>query len=123
VRDFGALHERLVPGFVVASRVEGDADEHVVASDRVITFASGAVARERLVSVDEERRRLVYAVIESGLGFSHHQAIVEVRAPVGAADGCHLVWTTDFLPEDPAPVVDALMAQGATAMQRALGVV
>ena len=39
VRDFGALHERLVPGFVVGSTLEGDDG-----SDRVITFVSGAVA-------------------------------------------------------------------------------
>jgi hypothetical protein len=35
VRDFGALHHRLVPGFVVEARLEGD--------DRVVTFFNGAV--------------------------------------------------------------------------------
>lgn len=41
VRDFGALHERLVPGFVTACTLDGDA--------RVVTFANGSVAREVLV--------------------------------------------------------------------------
>ncbi len=38
VRDFGAVHQRLVPGFVVDSRLDGDAC--------VLTFANGMVARE-----------------------------------------------------------------------------
>ena len=42
---------RMAPGFVVSSVVDGDA--------RVVTFANGAVARERFVTRDEGRRRLV----------------------------------------------------------------
>jgi hypothetical protein len=38
VRDVGALHTRLVPGFVRDTRVEGET--------RVVTFANGAKARE-----------------------------------------------------------------------------
>ena len=37
VRDFGALHQRLVPGFVTACTLDGDA--------RIVTFANGSVAR------------------------------------------------------------------------------
>src|SRR3954466_9584301 len=55
VRDFGAVHKRLVPGFVIDARLEGDA--------RVVTFANGTVARELLVDCDQSRRRLAYAVI------------------------------------------------------------
>ena len=51
VRDFGALHEQLVPGFVTAAHVEGN--------DRVVTFFSGTVLRERLVTLDDEKRRLM----------------------------------------------------------------
>jgi hypothetical protein len=109
MRDFGALPERVVPGFVIESQLEG--------SDRIITFSSGAVARERLVSLDDARRRLVYAVVESRLGFTHHQATVEVHDEGdGHGQGCRIVWTTDFLPEEPGPMVDTLMDQGAAAM-------
>src|SRR6476661_11044939 len=52
VRDFGALHTRLVPGFVIDTKIDGDA--------RIVTFANGNVAREALVDCDDERRRLVY---------------------------------------------------------------
>jgi len=44
MRDIGALHTRLVPGFVVATRLEPGA--------RVVTFGSGAVAREPIVTLD-----------------------------------------------------------------------
>jgi hypothetical protein len=110
LRDYGAVHERVAPGFVVGSTVEGD--------DRIVTFASGAVARERLVSIDDDRRRLVYSVVESPLGFSHHQASVEI-VDTGVS-GCRLVWTADVLPHDVAPVVDGLMEEGARAIAHAL---
>src|SRR5262249_28453542 len=45
VRDVGALHERLVPGFVVDTKLEPGA--------RVVTFANGMVARELIVTVDD----------------------------------------------------------------------
>jgi polyketide cyclase/dehydrase/lipid transport protein len=119
VRDYGAVHERVVPGFVVETKLEG--------SDRVVTFVTGAVARERLVALDHERRRLAYAVVESPLGFTHHQASVEIwpltsaTSRDGAEDGCTIVWTSDFLPEDPGAIVEAMMGEGAAAMARTFG--
>ena len=111
LRDFGAVHQRVAPGFVTATRLDGD--------DRVVTFFTGDVARERLVSVDDARRRLVYTVVESQLGLLHHQASVEVLDGDGAA-GCRLAWTADVLPDEIAPVVGGLMEQGAAAIARAM---
>lgn len=54
VRDFGALHERLAPGFVTACTLDGDA--------RIVTFANGSVAREVLVDCDDARCRLVWII-------------------------------------------------------------
>ncbi len=51
IADVGALHTRLVPGFVVATRLEPGA--------RVVTFANGAIAREPIVTIDAAARRLV----------------------------------------------------------------
>ena len=51
LRDFGAVHERVVPGFVVDCRLDGDA--------RVVTFFSGNVQREPLVDIDDDARRSV----------------------------------------------------------------
>src|SRR5690349_6681570 len=50
--DFGALHTRLVPGFVMNTTLEGDV--------RTVTFANGSVAKEYLVSIDDAAHRLVY---------------------------------------------------------------
>jgi hypothetical protein len=109
VRDFGAVHVRVAPGFVTDSRLDGD--------DRIVTFHTGAVATERLVTIDDDRRRLVYSVVDSPLGFTHHQASVEI---VGGGDACRMRWTADVLPDTIAPLVDGLMAQGAAAIARAM---
>jgi hypothetical protein len=112
LRDFGAVHQRVVPGFVTDAALDGD--------DRIVTFATGVVVRERLVALDDERRRLVYTVVESSLGLEHHQASVEVLEPAPGTGGCSVVWITDLLPEEVAPSVEAFMDQGAAAMARRL---
>src|SRR5579863_3094712 len=86
VRDFGALHTRLVPGFVLDSRIEGDA--------RIVTFANGTVARELLVDCDDARRRLVYAAISERV--RHYSASVQVSA--GSDTPTEVSWTVDVLP-------------------------
>lgn len=112
VRDYGAVHQRVAPGFVVDARMDG--------KDRIVTFASGAQARERAVTIDDEHRRLVYTVVDGPLGATHHQASVEVIDGADGATGCTILWTTDVLPHDLAPAIDGLMDQGAAAMVRTL---
>jgi hypothetical protein len=109
VRDFGSPHRRLVPGFVLDSRLDGDA--------RIVTFANGTTERELLVDCDEARRRLVYAVISERV--KQHSASVQVL-PDGDA-GSRLVWIVDVLPHEIAPYIDGQMDQAALAMQKALG--
>jgi len=109
VRDFGAVHRRLAPGFVLDARLEGAA--------RIVTFANGTVARELLVDCDERQRRLVYAAVSERL--KQHSASVQI-----VADGesrSRLIWTVDFLPDEIAPYLEAQMNQAALAMQKALG--
>jgi len=106
VRDFGALHTRLVPGFVTDTRLDGDA--------RIVTFANGSVAREQLVDCDEARRRLVYAIANERM--THYSASVQVFAD-GEAQS-RLVWTVDLLPNEIAPYVDGQMDQAALAMRK-----
>ena len=109
VRDFGALHRRLAPGFVTDARLDGDA--------RIVTFANGTVARELLVDCDEARRRLVYAVVSERV--KHYNASVQVTTDGEARS--RLVWIVDVLPHEIAPYIDAQMDQAALAMQKALG--
>jgi Polyketide cyclase / dehydrase and lipid transport len=109
VRDFGSPHRRLVPGFVLDARLDGDA--------RIVTFANGTVARELLVDCDDARRRLVYAVISERM--KQHSASVQVLADGEAR--ARLIWIVDVLPGEVAPYIDGQMDQAALAMQRALG--
>jgi len=110
VRDWGALHTRLVPGFVTATELDGP--------DRIVTFFDGTVSRERFVDLDEDRRRLVWSV--QGGPFLHHNASAEVVAGPDAGTAV-LCWTADVLPHELARHVGDLMAAGARAMQQALG--
>ncbi len=109
VRDVGAAHERLTPGVLTDCKLEGGV--------RTVTFASGFVARERIVSIDNEARRLAYAVM--GEPFQHHNASMQVIAD--GAGACRIVWITDLSPDAIAPHISGLVDQGAAAMRRALG--
>jgi hypothetical protein len=109
VRDFGNLHKRLVPGFVLDARLDADA--------RIVTFANGTTARELLVDCDDARRRLVYAVISERI--KQHSASVQVVADGDARS--RLIWTVDVLPHEIAAYIDGQMDQAALAMQKTLG--
>jgi hypothetical protein len=109
VRDFGAVHTRLAPGFVTDTKLDGDA--------RIVSFANGAVARERLVDCDDTRRRLAYAIVSERL--TQHSASIQI-----IADGqtrCRMIWITDVLPHEIAPYISSQMDQGAAAVQTTFG--
>jgi hypothetical protein len=110
IRDFGAVHERVVPGFVVDTRLDGN--------DRIVTFFSGAVQREPLVDLDDEARRLVYSAVDSPIGATHYNASVQVFAD--GAHRCKVVWIVDFLPNELAATLDQVMDRGAAAMKETL---
>ena len=111
VRDFGALHERLVPGFVVAAELLGDV--------RTITFGNGSVARERLVGIDDDARRLAYSVGDGALGSTHHNASVQVFEEDNGRS--RFVWVTDVLPHELEPTISALMDQALVVIEKTLG--
>jgi hypothetical protein len=106
LRDFGALHQRLVPGFVIDCKLDGTV--------RVVTFANGLVARESLVDCDDKRRRLAYAIV--GGRAAHYGASAQVFEQGPAA--CRLLWIIDLLPDELAQPVGAMAAAGVQAMQR-----
>ena len=99
LRDWGAIHERLVPGFVTDARLEGE--------DRIVTFFNGAVVREVLVDLDEEERRLVWSVVDGP--YTHHNGAAQVFAE---GDGTRFVWTADLLPSETAPPTAEMMERG-----------
>ena len=112
LRDFGALHQRLAPGFVTATTMEGD-------DVRVVTFFNGATARETLVGRDDDLRRLAYAIV--GGRAAHYAAAAQVLDEGEGAS--RFVWTVDVLPDALAPYIEDMMARGAAAMKEALAAV
>ena len=107
VRDLGALHTRLVPGFVVDTRLEPGA--------RVVTFRNGMVIKEPIVTVDDEGHRLVWGA--EGGPLTHYNASVQVFAE---GTGSRVVWIADFLPHEAAGMVGPMVEEGMTAMKKAL---
>ena len=95
IRDVGALHTRFVPGFVTETRLDGDT--------RIVTFANGSVVRERIVDLDDTRRRLAYSA--TGGRAEHHNASVEVFDGAGTK----IVWITDVLPNDIVNYIASMM--------------
>ena len=108
--DVGALHTRLAPGFVTDCRLEPGA--------RVVTFANGMVARELIVDVDVERRRVAWSVVGGRL--SHHNASAQVLA--AGNDATRFVWIADFLPDEHAPALATMIENGLAAMKRHLDI-
>lgn len=107
--DFGALHTRLVPGFVTSTKLDGDA--------RIVTFANGSVARETLVDCDHDRKRLVYAIVNERI--TQHSASAQVFTDGNTR--CRFVWTADVLPNEIAPYMSEQMDLGLAAMQTQFG--
>ena len=108
IRDVGAIHERLAPGFVTDTRLDGDA--------RVVTFANGMVVRERIVTLDDGARRLAYAAV--GGRSTHHNASFQVFAE--GPERTRLVWIADLLPDEAAGPVGEMMEAGARVMKQTL---
>jgi hypothetical protein len=111
LRDFGALHEKLAPGFVTGCRLE-------TSDTRVVTFFNGAEARERLVGVDEDARRLAYTVIESAFDATHHNAAAQVIDD--GAGRSRFAWTVDVLPDELATPIGQMMDAGLAAIKEHL---
>jgi hypothetical protein len=108
VRDVGAIHERLAPGFVVDTVLEDGG------AARVVKFGNGMVARELIVDIDDAARRLAWSVV--GGRMTHHNASLQI-----AAEGerrCRAVWIADLLPHELGPAIGAMIVQGLEAMKK-----
>jgi len=108
MRDVGALHVRLVPGFVVDTKPEP--------GTRIVTFGNGLVARETIIDIDDEAKRIAWSANSGRL--SHHNASAQVLA---AADGTsRIVWICDLLPNEMREAIDGMITQGMAAMKQTL---
>jgi hypothetical protein len=108
IRDVGAIHKRLVPGFVVDCKLEGDS--------RIVTFANGVVVRELIVSVDDKSCRHSWSA--RGESLTHHNASVQIFS--NGHDKCRVVWIADLLPNEVAEAVGEMIQQGLNTMNPTL---
>ena len=109
VRDWYALHTRLVPGFVVDAKADGP--------DRIVTFFNGITVREVMVDLDDEQRRLAWSVVDGP--YRHHNASAQVFAD---GDATLFVWIADFLPDEHAAAIATMIDHGMTAIKRHLDI-
>jgi carbon monoxide dehydrogenase subunit G len=109
IRDIGALHTRLVPGFVTATEL--------IPGGRRVTFGNGLVVDEPIIDSDDQKRRLAWTARGEGLPLRHYNASVQVFPH---EHGSRVVWTADLLPDEAAPTVGGMMDQGMAVMTRTL---
>ena len=108
IADIGALHTRLVPGFVVDTKLEPGA--------RVVTFGNGMGVREPIVTIDGTSRRLVWTA--EGGRTTHYNASVQVFSH--SDETTAVVWIADFLPDAMTGQIAAAMEAGLTVMKKTL---
>ena len=108
LRDWGELHVRLVPGFAVDTRLDGE--------DRIVTFFNGAVVREVLIDLDNDQRRLVWSIADGP--FTHHNASAQVLSAEGGR--ARFVWIADVLPHEISERTGELMQRGTAAAKTTL---
>jgi hypothetical protein len=108
VRDIGALHTRLVPGFVKDTKLEGEV--------RVVTFGNGMVMREPIISVDDARRRLVWGA--EGGRTTHYNAVMQVFSE--GPQRSRVCWTSDLLPHEMAEPIGQMQELGLATLKQTL---
>jgi len=108
LRDVGALHTRLVPGFVVDTRLEP--------GERIVTFGNGMVIREPIIDINDQLRRVAWSAIGGPL--THYNGSAQIL--VDANNRTRVVWIADFLPNDVAEQINLMMEQGIAVMKATL---
>jgi uncharacterized protein YndB with AHSA1/START domain len=107
LRDWGEIHRRLVPGFVVDARLDGE--------DRIVTFFNGAVMKEVLVDRDDDARRLAWTIVDGP--YTHHNGVAQV---LHDGEGSRFVWTADVLPNEFAELTGEMMERGIDVVKETL---
>lgn len=106
MRDVGALHTRLAPGFIADCAMDGD-------DARQIRFANGLTAREVIVDIDDPARRIAWSA--AGGRLTHHNASTQIFDE--GSTRCRVVWIADLLPHALAPAVAGMIEAGLRVMK------
>src|SRR5215813_5794892 len=108
IRDVGAIHKRLVPGFVTDCKLEGDS--------RIVHFANGMVVRELIIDVDDKACRHSWSA--RGEPLTHHNASVQVFSE--GQEKCRVVWIADLMPNEVADAIAEMIQLGLNTMKQTL---
>ena len=92
-------------------------DCRVHGETRTVRFANGMVVHERILEVDDERRRVSYAATDVP-GMTYHHASMQI-ADAGPGR-CLFIWITDFLPAEMRDNIAPLVEQGTRALKQNL---
>ena len=105
LRQVGDAHKLFTP-VLTDSRLDGDV--------RTARFGNGMTVHERIVDVDDQKRRVAYTATDVP-GMTYHHASMQI---VDAGSGrCQFVWITDFLPAEMRDGLAPLIEQGSQALK------
>lgn len=96
IADLGGVHQMMT--FLTDANVDGDR--------RTCGLSMGGELSELVLSVDHDRRRVAYAIVDSPFGLEFHAASMTVT---GTGDTSQLAWTTDLKPDAAADQVAGLI--------------
>jgi hypothetical protein len=105
LRQLGEAHVLFSP-VLTSGHLDGDR--------RTVTFANGMTVRERILDLDDERRRVAYTALDAP-GLAYHHASMQVVAE--GPGRCRFVWVTDFLPAEARDSLTPLIDQGSKALK------
>ncbi len=108
LRDVGNIHKRLAKGFVTNTTLDGEV--------RTVTFSNGLVVRERIVSVSDKLRRLVYSYV--GGRTSHSNGSFQVFDNTNGTS--RILWIIDLLPEEALAPIERMVELAMIAIKQTL---
>jgi hypothetical protein len=90
------------------------ADAQLDGDTRTVRFANGMILHERILDLDDEKRRVAYTAVD-GPGMTYHHASMQIVS--AGPDRCLFVWITDFLPQGIRGNLVPLIEQGSNALK------
>ena len=113
ISAFGEVHIKLAAGFITNTTL---VDTVLTEKVRAVTFADGFVAKERLVSLNDEMHYLAYSAFNENI--IHHHA--SMRLVAVDANTTQIQWLTDILPEHLIASISQRMNDAAIAIRTTL---
>lgn len=109
-----ALAYAPTPQRAPADRLGEWSEQQLDGDTRTVKFANGMVVQERILDVDDKRRRVAYSALNGpGMTYLHSSMQVLDTGP----GRCLFVWITEFLPPEVAGNLAPLIEQGAKALK------